>query len=312
MTTEEAEDPAKPVPEEAASAGRPARASAEERTPALFSQARDRLSRMERINIALIRFGISFRPFDAFMAWCQRVPGATWVDVCTKKLRTEHGLDRLPELSGLDHFILVSNHRSYFDMFVLTMVLFKHGLRRRILFPVRSNFFYDSPLGTFVNGIMSWFSMYPPIFRERKKLALNHTAMSELCWLITNRKVGAGIHPEGTRNKTDDPYALLPAQSGVGRLIHQSTAPVIPMFINGLINNFPRQILSNFDGTGRDIHIVFGAPIDFGALRSGPATAKTYKALAERTMEVIAELGQQEKAHRAEQDAAKAAQLAGK
>lgn len=304
--SEDADGTSGPDIGEAPAKGRRERPSAEERSPALFSQAKNRLTLVERVNIALIRFGISFRPFDAFMAWCQRVPGAGWVDLCTKNIRHAYGLDRLPDLTKLEHFVLVCNHRSYFDLFVCTMILFRAGLRRRILFPVRSSFFYDSPLGTFVNGIMSWFSMYPPIFRERKKLALNHTAMSEIVWLIENRKVGAGIHPEGTRNKGDDPYALLPAQSGVGRVIHQCRVPVIPMFINGLLNDFPRQVMSNFDGTGRDVVVVFGAPIDFGALLEAPGTAKTYRAIAERTMEVIAELGREEKQHRAAIEAARA------
>jgi len=50
-----------------------------------------------------------------------------------------------------------------FDMFVINMVLYTHGFMLRLLFPVRATFFYDSPLGWFVNGIMSWFSMFPPI-----------------------------------------------------------------------------------------------------------------------------------------------------
>ncbi len=140
--------------------------------------------------------------------------------------------------------------------------------------------------------------MYPPIFRERKKLVLNHTAMSELIWLLQNREIGAGIHPEGTRNQNDAPYTLLPGQSGVGRAIHSSRVPVIPVFINGLINDLPRQVRSNFDGTGKKIIVVFGRPIDFGELLAAPGTARTYKSITDKTMSVIAQLGQEEKAHR--------------
>ncbi len=280
-------------------AARRAEGEEDERRPALFSQAQDRLSPIERFNIAFIRRTFSARPLDALMRWCQRVPGAAWVDVCTRKLRHVHGLDRLPPPRDWSRFIIVSNHRSYFDLYVVTMVLFRAGLHRRVLFPVRANFFYDRLLGLFVNGVMSWFSMYPPIFRDRKKLALNHTAMSEIAWFLQNRDIGAGIHPEGTRGQGDDPYALLPGQSGVGRVIHQSRVPVIPVFVNGLINNLPRQVGSNFDGTGRDVIVVFGKPIDFGALLDAPATAKTFKAITDQTMETIASLGAEEKAHRA-------------
>ena len=275
-------------------------AAEEESRPALFSAARERLTWVERVNIALIRRTFSFPPLDALMRWCQRFPGATWVEVCTRQLRHVRGLERLPELRALDRFILVANHRSYFDLFVCSMLLFKHGLRRRVMFPVRSGFFYDNLLGWIVNGAMSWFSMYPPIFRERKKLVLNHTAMSEMAWFLNNRKLGAGIHPEGTRNKGDDAYALLPAQSGVGRLIHRAHVPVIPVFINGLGNRLPQQILGNFTGSGAPITVVFGAPIDFGELLEAPGSARTYRRIADRTMEVIAALGEEERAFRAE------------
>src|SRR6185436_13435431 len=50
-----------------------------------------------------------------------------------------------------------------------------------------------------------------------------------------------GFHPEGTRNKSDDPYSFLPAQPGVGKLILASRPQVIPVFIAGLCNDLPRQ-----------------------------------------------------------------------
>jgi hypothetical protein len=66
-----------------------------------------------------------------------------------------------------------------------------------------------------------------------------------------------------------------------------------------LINDLPRQVESNFDGTGQKIHVVFGEPIDFGTLLDEPPSAKTEQRIADRTLEVIGELGQQEKRLRA-------------
>jgi 1-acyl-sn-glycerol-3-phosphate acyltransferase len=196
-------------------------------------------------------------------------------------------------------YILVSNHRSFFDLYVIFGDLVRRGLKHRIVFPVRSKFFYDNPLGLFVNGVMSFFAMYPPLFRERKKLILNPTSLDELSWLLQRGGMVAGIHPEGTRKKDDDPYTFLPAQRGVGRIIQGARVPVIPVFINGLINDLPRQVESNFDGTGQKIHVVFGEPIDFGTLLDEPPSAKTEQRIADRTLEVIGELGQQEKRLRA-------------
>lgn len=274
-----------------------------ERVPALFTAARERLRPIERINIAAIRATFTVPALDGLMRWCQRFPGATWVEVCTRRLRHTFGMERIPAPAELRRFILVANHRSYFDLFVCTMLLYKSGLKVRMAFPVRSNFFYDNPLGVFVNGVMSWFSMYPPIFRDRKKIALNHTAMSELSTFLLERDVGAGMHPEGTRNKTDDPYTLLPAQAGIGRLIYKAHVPVIPVFINGLTNTLFYQVLSNFTGRGRKVVVVFGSPIDFGDLLDAPATGRTYRRIADRTREVLMALGEEEKVHRAEIEA---------
>lgn len=240
------------------------------------------------------------RALNRLLFYCHKLVGATWVDHFTRRIRHAIGLEKIGPAADLDNFILVSNHRSYFDLYVISAVLIRAGMKKRMLYPVRSTFFYDHPLGWWVNGIMSFWSMYPPLFRERKKAVLNHTAIGEVIWSLRNADVGVGLHPEGTRNKGDDPYSFLPAQSGVGRAIHQSRKPVLPVFINGLGNDLYRQVKGNFDGTGRDVILVFGEPIDFGELLDAPANAKTFRALAERTLEEIGRLGAIEREARVE------------
>jgi 1-acyl-sn-glycerol-3-phosphate acyltransferase len=146
---------------------------------------------------------------------------------------------------------------------------------------------------------MSFFAMYPPIFRERKQAPLNVASLTELTWLLRRGGVFAGLHPEGTRKRDDDPYTLLPAQRGVGRIIRDAGVPVIPVFINGLINDLPEQVKSNFTRTGRKIVVVFGDPIDFGELMRAPSTPKLHQAIADRALEVVAALGAEERVHRA-------------
>jgi 1-acyl-sn-glycerol-3-phosphate acyltransferase len=255
-----------------------------------------RLRKLERLNIALVRRTLSLPVLNRVMAWCQRVPGATWVDLCTRKIRHEYGLERLPPNESLRSFIVVSNHRSYFDLFVVSMVLFKRAkVTHRIVFPVRSSFFYDHPLGFLVNAVMSWCSMYPPIFRDRKRAVLNHASMEELVWLLAKAGFSAGIHPEGTRNKGDDPYSFLPAQHGVGRAIYHARTTVLPVFINGLGNRLGRQILGSFSGQGEPVNVVFGAPVDFGSLYDAAPSARTYHAVAERALDAIRALGEEER-----------------
>lgn len=268
--------------------------------PDLLREGVGRLSRMERLQIRAIRRSFEPGVVDSLIRWCQRSIGSSWIHHCTKHLRHVYGLERLPELTPERSFICVSNHRSFFDLYVVTAELVRRGLPQRIVFPVRSNFFYDSALGFFVNGVMSFFAMYPPIFRAREQVRLNRTSLDELAWLLRRGGVFAGIHPEGRRNPGEDPYSLLSAQRGTGQVIHAARVPVIPVFVNGLLNDLRRQVWSNFDRSGTPVLLVFGAPIDFGDLLLRPASPRVYQAVADRTVLAIAELGQEEKRLRSE------------
>ena len=268
--------------------------------PDLVALAERRLSWLECRLIAFVRHTFEPGRLDRSVRFLQRAIGSTWIHHFTKHLRHVFGIERLPRLDRNKSFIIVSNHRSFFDLYVVTGHLVRLGLKHRILFPVRAAFFYDSLLGLFVNGVMSFFAMYPPIFRDRKKASLNPASIEELGWLLRQGGMLAGIHPEGMRNLTDDPYSFLPAQRGVGKIIHTAQVTVIPVFINGLVNDLPRQIGSNFDGTGRKIVVVFGAPIDFSGLMKAPGSPKVHQAIADRTLDAIAELGFEERLRRAE------------
>jgi 1-acyl-sn-glycerol-3-phosphate acyltransferase len=267
--------------------------------PDLIAEGGEQLSRMERFTIAAVRRTFEPGPFDRAVRLCQRYFGAQWITIVTKNLLSVHGLDRVPELDPQKSYICASNHRSFFDLYIVTAYLVRRGMPHRLVFPVRSEFFYDSLVGLFVNGVMSFFAMYPPIFRERSRAALNLVGLDELSWMLKRGGAFLGMHPEGTRNKGDDPYTLLPAQPGVGRLIHHSRATVLPVFVNGLLNDLPKQVTSNFDGTGVPVHIVFGKPVEYGSLLDLRGSPRTYRAIADRTAQVISDLGREERAHRA-------------
>jgi 1-acyl-sn-glycerol-3-phosphate acyltransferase len=104
-----------------------------------------------------------------------------------------------------------------------------------------------------------------------------------------------GVHPEGTRKKDDDPYSLLPPQSGVGRLIRKARVPVVPVFINGLGNDLAKQVADGITGKGQPIHVVYGAPVDFGGLMDLPESPRAYRRIAERCLGAITELGEEER-----------------
>jgi 1-acyl-sn-glycerol-3-phosphate acyltransferase len=265
------------------------------------SMADAALTPLERAQIRFVRASLRPGRLDRAIRVMQGSVGQWWIRAVMSDLIRVHGLERLPPWDATKSLVCVANHRSFFDLYVTTAELVARGLPHRILFPVRSNFFYDHPLGPVVNGVMSFFAMYPPIFRDRRRAALNLASLDELAGLLQRGGFFVGMHPEGTRNRDGDPYALLPAQPGVGRVIRKAGAgvPVVPVFVNGLGNDFVRQVREGITGTGQTVHIVFGAPVDFGGLLGAPESPRTYKRVAEACIDAISRLGEEERAVRA-------------
>jgi 1-acyl-sn-glycerol-3-phosphate acyltransferase len=265
----------------------------------LLDFGRDQLLASERRQIAFVRSTFNRGWFDRVVRLAQRHIGANWIESAIKNVRHVHGVERLPAFDPAKSYLCVANHRSFFDLYVVTAYLVKRGMPHRLVFPVRSTFFYDRPLGLAVNGLMSFFAMYPPIFRERQRAALNLASLDEVVRLAKKGGAFVGLHPEGTRNKTGDPYALLPAQSGVGRIIQASRVTVIPVFINGLSNDIARQVAGNYTKSGAPVVVVFGPPVDFGGMLGEPSSPRLHKRISERTLDVIRALGEEERAIRA-------------
>jgi 1-acyl-sn-glycerol-3-phosphate acyltransferase len=267
----------------------------------LLEYGADMLSPVERWQIKFVRRTFEAGAVDRTIRFLQRHVGANWIEHSIKNLRHVHGLDRLPRFDHDASTILVSNHRSFFDLYVVTAYLVKRGMPQRLVFPVRSHFFYDRPLGLAVNGLMSFFAMYPPVFRERHRASLNIASLDEVVRLIGQGGAFVGLHPEGTRNQSDDPYALLPAKAGVGRIIQASRgrANVVPVFINGLGNDIVRQVGSNFMKKGDPVTVVFGKPVDFGDMLDAPPSPKLHRKISEHTLDAIRALGEEDRAIRA-------------
>jgi 1-acyl-sn-glycerol-3-phosphate acyltransferase len=257
------------------------------------------LSKTERAQIKFVRGTFDPGLMDRTVRVLQRYVGANWIEASVKNLRHVQGTGRLPTWDPKSSYIVVSNHRSFFDLYVVTAYLVKRDMPHRLLFPVRSKFFYDHPLGLAVNGVMSFFAMYPPVFRERSRAALNLASLDETTRILKRGGVFLGLHPEGTRNQTDDPYALLPAQSGVGRIIHSARMPVLPVFVNGLGNDLPKQVAGNFTRKGTPITVTFGAPVDFGDMLDQPPSPRLHRKVSEHALDAIRKLGEEDRAIRA-------------
>jgi len=231
--------------------------------------------------------------------FCQRHIGSLWIYLATYNLMNVYGLENVERTDADKPLLLVANHRSFFDMFTVSSVLFRRTSRPiKLFFPVRAKFFYDSPVGWFVNFVMGWFSMFPPFFREdrqEKKREFDKFSMRRLVDICSHGAAHViGFHPEGKRNLSEDAYDFLPAQTGVGKIIMASRPQVIPVFIAGLGNDLPKQILGNWRG-GEKIRIHFGEPIDLSAFYEKRDALRTHKEISDYLMTQIAELGEQDK-----------------
>src|SRR5262249_50868040 len=124
--------------------------------------ARDELAVLSRFE------GLAFRLthrmneglWKRFWTWCQSVFGAGWIHMSTYNLMQVYGLENVEAVDHNHPLLLVANHRSFFDMYVVSTTLFrKTRWRKQLFFPVRGRFYYQSIPGMFVNLIMGWWSM---------------------------------------------------------------------------------------------------------------------------------------------------------
>ncbi len=223
--------------------------------------------------------------------------GKHFIKLVSSNLLEVHGLEHAKAIRPDRGVLLCSNHRSFFDMYMVTSVLRNHALPwfRDIYFPVRSNFFYDQWRGLAVNLALSGGAMYPPIFRDRNKSGLNKVAVNRIINLLTRPGAVVGMHPEGKRGKGDDIYELLPAKPGVGQMALRSGATVLPIWVSGMSNDFAEQVASNFKSTGTPLRITFGSEVDLAQFASNQDNRATHQQAADHIMEAIAALGQHER-----------------
>lgn len=256
------------------------------------------LTPMERSGFKLAR-AMNFGAWKRFWTFCQRHIGSLWIYLATYNLMNVFGIENVQNSDPDRPLLLVANHRSFFDMYTVSSVMFRRTTRPVTLyFPVRAKFFYDRPLGWFVNLVMGWWSMYPPFFREEgegEKRKFDKFSLRELTRLASGGYGHIiGFHPEGKRNLNEDPYSFLPAQPGIGKVILNADPQVIPVFIAGLGNDLPKQIMGNWTG-GEKVRIWFGEPIDLNGFQGKRDSLRAHKEIADFLMTKIAELSEKDR-----------------
>ena len=222
---------------------------------------------------------------------------ATWISLFARRRWQVAGLENATSIDSGHGVVLVSNHRSFFDMYVTSALLYKRKARfmDRLYFPVRSKFFYSNPIGLLVNLSISGCAMWPPVFRDDRKQELNPQSLEQAGWALERRGAVMGYHPEGTRGRGPDPYEFQPAKKGVGRMLracHPDTR-VLPFFIIGMGSDFKREVFvystqGHRGDPQRMIRIRFDPSVRVGDLLEG----RTDQEVADHLMELVGGLAQ--------------------
>lgn len=238
-------------------------------------------------------------------ALINETPAGKWAASAYLTVFSQHWMrffiHAVTQIEGLEHvpkdrsYILAANHRTFWDFYSAMCELWGHmpkGHKPYLYCPVRSEFFYDRVVGGVVNLAVSGYSMYPPIFRDSRGSQLNDLAVQKCVDVLRfSPRTVLAIHPEGKRNRSDDPYALLPPKPGIGRIaLAAPEVPVIPVLLTGLSNDLKRIVAHRKRPDRSLIRIHFGPPVDLHDLHSHSAEPAAHKAASERVMQHIAAL----------------------
>ena len=142
--------------------------------------------------------------------------------------------------------------------------------------------------------------MFPPIMRDPQKRSFNRYSIQRIGDELRSQGTLVGFHPEGTRNKSNDPHSLLPAKRGIGEVYQECPqATVIPVYIRGITNNLLREFWCNwFAAKSHPIDVYFGTPPDCSDYLSQPNNPDNHQKIADLCMDSIQKLATKHKALR--------------
>lgn len=221
---------------------------------------------------------------------------------CTAGNRmTVHGAEHVADLDKSSRVLMVANHRSFFDFYVVAFANVRHTrMAQRAFFPVRADFFYEGLIGTTLNWWMTILAMFPPIVRDPKRRAWNRYALQRIEAELTIPGTWVGIHPEGRRNKNGGPYSFLKPHAGTGRIaLSVGDIRVVPLYVVGISNNLARETVFNWRRPkDHRIDVFFGPPVDLTDLRAQvrqgeDPSRELSTAAARRCMDAIAALAEE-------------------
>ena len=174
-------------------------------------------------------------------------------------------------LPSKDNFLLLANHVSYIDPFVIAT-----AANQELHFMTRD----DALTWPLIGNMLKFFNGYPVKRGTPDLKALKHTIS------LLNSGKPVLLFPEGTRSADGQ---LGSAADGVGFITKYAQVPTIPVFIGGT-----EKILSRSESLSlrTKITVTFGPPLDFSDLAT-ESRRQQYRLISERIMDEIAQLRKQ-------------------
>lgn len=257
------------------------------------------LTRTERVNVRIVELWHSVPALSAFSVWMSHKVARKQVEMIVDNFVEYHNFDRVGKANFQNGVLICANHRSYIDNFAVAQRAMRFMPRNtRIIAPARTEGLFDKPWSVFINLFLTWMNMYPPVVRSSRGTIWGKRVIEILTDLLRRGKVAVFIHPEGGRNKGNDPYKLMPARPGLGRIIHQTNAEVFPVFLHGFPRTPGEFLRANYRKGARQDPLVFavmGESIDFSAERAQPASPRLFKEIAEKLNKSILDIAEIEK-----------------
>jgi 1-acyl-sn-glycerol-3-phosphate acyltransferase len=192
-----------------------------------------------------------------------------------------------PRATGLENIpasgpaLLASNHLSIIDSVYLPLML-----SRPVVFPAKAEYFTaKGPVGR----------LWAAYLRSTNQLVMNRddtrsaTATLEAAAEILRAGELFGFYPEGTRSPDGRLYR---GRSGLGWLVLNTGAPVIPIAMSGTRKMMPPGKLPR----PAKIEIKIGKPMEFGHLAGDPP-GRARRIIADEVMQAIRDLSGQEYVH---------------
>lgn len=259
------------------------------------------LNKVERANVRMVEAWWSVPILSAISVWMGTHVARRQAALATHNLVEYHNFERIRNANFDNGILLCANHRSYIDNFAIAvraMIYMPSGVRS--LAPARAEGLFDRRWSILVNFFLTYMNIFPPVVRSARGALWGKRVIEILSDLLRKGRVAVFIHPEGGRNKGDDPYKLMTARPGLGRIIHSTRAEVYPVFMHG----FPRTGSAYLRAMLRrpaipSVHAVMGPPIDFAEERARPGSPRLFSEIAQKVNEAIMIVSAEEREIRA-------------